>query len=96
MTENQIHWTKIFGNPFKYALHPLMLTKEGYKLKTTTPLKGESKKEKFPVEIVFDESYAVEKIARVLEQLQPRNYNEWQGIVSKAYACWNEKKKQQN
>ncbi|WP_179047002.1 hypothetical protein [Nostoc sp. TCL26-01] len=69
-----------------------MLSEQGYRLKTSAPIKGGSKKEKVPVTVVFDESYVVEKLSRILEQLQPQNYNDFQKVVSKAYAHWNEKK----
>ncbi|MBH8553402.1 hypothetical protein I8751_13660 [Nostocaceae cyanobacterium CENA357] len=91
--KEQIHWTEIFGNPLRFGLHPAMLTERGYRLKTVVPIKGESKKDKFPVEVLFDESYVIAHLSRILEQLQPQKYNDFQAVVSKAYAHWNEKKK---
>ncbi|MBD2210197.1 hypothetical protein H6G27_09935 [Nostoc linckia FACHB-104] len=94
MEEREIHWSEVYGNPYLYKLHPAMLNENGYRLKTCVPIKGESKKEKFPVTVVFDESYVIAIISKLLEQLQPPKYNDWQSVVSKAYAHWNDKKKQ--
>ncbi len=96
MEARKIHWTQLYGNPLRYGFHPQMLRPEGYTVKTISPIQGESKTEKFPVEIHFDETYVIEKVSRILEELQPQKYNEFQNIVSKAYARWNEKKKQQS
>lgn len=93
MEEVNIHWTQLFGNKFRFALHPLMLSKEGYQVKLNTKIVGQSKALSFPVIVTFDETYVVEYVSRTLELLNPKKYNEWQKIVSKAYDHWESKKK---
>jgi hypothetical protein len=94
MEERHVHWSELLGNKFRFGLCPQMLTGKGYKLKTVTIVRGESKSNAVPVVVNFDEDYAVEYLARILGQLRPRSYNDFQRIVSKAYARWHEKEKQ--
>ncbi|MEH2172197.1 MULTISPECIES: hypothetical protein [unclassified Nostoc] len=94
MEEKRIHWTEIFGNPYRFSLHPSMLTEQGYEMRLVTKIKGESRYIDTAVVVKFDESYVIEYIARTLEKLQPQKYNDWQKIVSKAYSFWDNKKKQ--
>ncbi|MBW4689605.1 MAG: hypothetical protein KME40_32065 [Komarekiella atlantica HA4396-MV6] len=92
MEEKQVHWTELYGNKFRFLPHPLMLTPEGYELRISTKIAGESKNVSVPVVVRFDENYVIQFIANILSRLQPSKYNDWQKIVSKAYAVWNEKK----
>lgn len=102
MTEKKIstvHWRNTIGSPFRFSLDPRMLTKEGYKLETTATLKGQGyfMKSRVPVTIVFTEEYVIEYIAlKVLRQLKPQKYNDFQKLVSKAWEYWKEHEKQQN
>lgn len=94
MEEKRIHWSEIFGNPYRFSLHPSMLTEDGYEIRLVTKIRGESKHVSSAVVVKFDESYVVRYLARNLEKLQPQKYNDWQKIISKAYAFWDEQKKQ--
>lgn len=87
MDETIIRWDEVFGNPGLTALHPAMLTKEGYKVLKVTKIKGESKKKGVPVTIIYDESYVIYYITtKIIQPLRIAKYNELQQIIAK---CWN-------
>lgn len=96
MEHTEVHWTELFGNPLRHSLHPAMLTPEGYRLRLVTVLKGKSKKQQFAVTVVFDESYVVAKLTKLLQELQPQSYNDFQKIASKSWMDFNAKKKENN
>jgi hypothetical protein len=96
MEEKQVHWSELFGNPLRHGMHPAMLLATGYKVKMMAKLKGESKKVAFPVTVLFDEEYVIAKISKMLEELQPQKYNDFQRLVSKGYERWNDKRKKES
>lgn len=92
--ERTINWNEVQGNPGLTGLHPSMLTESGHIAMRATKIKGESKKEKIPVQIIFDESYIhYYVITKIIRPLGITKYNDLQKIISN---CWNEYKKQKN
>lgn len=92
-TERHVHWSELFGNRYRFSPHPLMLTEQGYQVRTATKLKGESKLESFPVVVSFDRQYVIEYISRCLiSTLRPQEYNDLQAIISDAYTYYNKQK----
>ncbi|WP_375501665.1 hypothetical protein [uncultured Nostoc sp.] len=84
MEERCIYWTQLYGNPYRFGLHPSMMTDEGYKLKLNTKITGESKHTNVAVVVTFDLNYVVSYIKQTLGKLQLQEYNDWQKVVSKA------------
>jgi hypothetical protein len=91
------HWREILGNPLIYNLHPAMLTPHGYDLLTSARHIGMGKSERKKELIIhFDEEYVIEKLkSDVLFKLQPKDYNDFQKCVSKAWKLFAEKQKQE-
>ncbi|MEH2169341.1 MAG: hypothetical protein V7K41_22320 [Nostoc sp.] len=94
MEEKCIYWTNLYGNPYRFGLHPSMLTPEGYQLKLNTKIRGQSKRETSAVIVTFDENYVISFLSQTLGKLQLGNYNEWQKIISKAYLQCKQRKEQ--
>jgi hypothetical protein len=92
MTDRHIHWTELYGNKEKYSLHPRMLKEDGYKKRSTVPVRGESKSIPQDVIIIFDESYVITKLRRIIDQLYPYDYAQLEKVIKKA---WNEERPQQ-
>lgn len=86
--EKIVSWRDLFGNKYRFTPSHQMLGDNGYKVKMTTKLCGESKKRKIPVVVHFDEDYVVEYLANVLSNIKPSKYNDLQRLVSKAYDTW--------
>lgn len=88
----RIYWhERSQGNKLLRKLNPIMLTPEGFVNLQEVVKKGAKRKQGFDnqkewVEIVYNESYVVEKIfSEVLLPLNPKDYNSFQAIVSKAW-----------
>lgn len=88
VSSKTINWSEqAQGNKMLQRLHPGMLTPEGYKVQKELYLHGSRRdSQKAIVDVVYDESYVIEKLVReVLIPLNPNGYNDFQKIISKAW-----------
>jgi hypothetical protein len=83
-----IHWKETLGNRYLQALHPMMLTDEGYKALRHIKQAGEGSRssQKEWIEVVYDSEYvAVKLIKDWLQPLRIIEFNTFQKVIS---MCW--------
>lgn len=86
------------GNKYMQKLHPAMFLPDGFKVLTQICLKSTGRRraseaEKAWVHVIYDENYIIQKLIRdILEPLNPKDYNSFQAIVSKAWKIWKSSK----
>lgn len=93
MTARQIRWTELLGNKYRLSLHPWMLREIGYPYETKALAIGDSnnKREAKACVVLFDEEYVIEWIVKkVLMNLKPASYNEFQKLLSKVWKRYQE------
>lgn len=88
----EIHWrNRPSGNKWMEKLHPAMLLPDGYRVLTQICLKSTGRRRASPnekewVNVIYDETYIIEKIRReLLQPLNPKDYKALQTIISKAW-----------
>ena len=95
MQEKIIGWKDVYGNKFRWSLHPHMLSSKGYKVKTVTKIRGESKKTPCAVTIVFDKTYVIAYLSAIVEKLSPENYIQLGVLMKQSYDHWKQGKEKE-
>lgn len=81
-----ITWRDIYGNKFKAAFNPLMLSDEGYTVFRAVRITGQSRYEP-PIMcfIHYDREYVVHRLALHMEDLKEVGFNEIQKVIGEAW-----------
>jgi hypothetical protein len=91
----EISWRDPFGSPYRYGLHPAMLTEAGHNVTATVHLKGQSVAEgKTSVVIHLDNNYVVEYISQlVIKKLFFENYQQFESLMKDAWDFYENNRK---
>lgn len=93
----KVHWTQLQGNKYLQALHPAMLTDEGYKVEKLDRIGGMSRfHDKIALEVTFDRAYLIAYLEKaIFEKLHIAEWNHVQPIISEAWKAYRAKHKKE-
>jgi hypothetical protein len=91
-SEKSVYWKEVLGNPYRQALHPQMLTPEGYTVRKLGRIEGMGKSEQpIPLVIVYKSDYVAAFLGTtVFAKLNLSQQDQLLSMFLSAYSTWSQ------